>query len=304
MSDNIYFRPAIPLLVSLICGILFGSGLAGYEIWATAAAIVCTGFCLRRFLRKENALILPIVLFVSLGYLSVQPWVSSRLPANHIFHYTDTHRWDITGRIADEPRKLNNRTRFHLQATSLDGDGRTPRAVSGKLRVTALGNIPDLAAGDWVRFNSRIRSLTNFKNPGGFDYKKYMAFKGIRASAYLKGDTLVVIDKHPLGGFFRIIERVRSTFAGLIEKAGHTQVQGVLKALIIGDRSQISAETRQAFNRAGVGHLLAISGLHIGIVATVACGVFHQLFTRFKTFLWRAWTPKGAARLYQLPGFC
>ncbi len=303
MSDNIYFRPAIPLLVSLICGILFGSGLAGYEIWATAAAIVCTGFCLRRFLRKENALILPIVLFVSLGYLSVQPWVSSRLPANHIFHYTDTHRWDITGRIADEPRKLNNRTRFHLQATSLDGDGRTPRAVSGKLRVTALGNIPDLAAGDWVRFNSRIRSLTNFKNPGGFDYKKYMAFKGIRASAYLKGDTLVVIDKHPLGGFFRIIERVRSTFAGLIEKAGHTQVQGVLKALIIGDRSQISTETRQAFNRAGVGHLLAISGLHIGIVATVAFGFFHRLMTRFKPFLWRAWTRKGAALLSLLPVF-
>ena len=87
MSDNIYFRPAIPLLISLICGILFGSGIAGYAIWATVAAIVCIGFCLRQIFRKKNARILPIVLFVSLGYLSVQPWVSPRLSGNHILHY-------------------------------------------------------------------------------------------------------------------------------------------------------------------------------------------------------------------------
>ncbi len=302
MSANIYFRPAIPLLISLICGILFGSGIAGYAIWATAAAIVCIGFCLRQIFRKKNARILPIVLFVSLGYLSVQPWVSPRLSVNHILHYSGTQRWDITGRIVDEPRKINYRTRFQLQVTSLGGDGQT-RAVSGKLRVTAVGNIPDLSAGDWVRFNSRIRSLSNFKNPGGFDYKKYMAFKGIRVSTYIKGDTLVIIDKHPVGGFFHIIESVRSTFAGLIEKSGHTQAQGVYKALIIGDRSQISPETRQAFNRAGVGHLLAISGLHIGIVATVAFGFFHWLMTRFKPFLWRAWTRKGAALSSLLPIF-
>jgi len=302
MSDNFFFRPAIPLLISLICGILLGSGLAGYGIWVIAAVIVSTGLCLRQTLHKKNALILPILLFVSLGYLSIQPWVSPRLPDNHILHTTDTHRWDITGRIANAPEKSNNLTRFHLQVTSLGGDGQTC-SVSGNLRVTVVGELPELFAGDWVRLNSRIRPVSNFKNPGGFDYKRYMALKGIRASAYTKGDTLVVIHKHPVGGFFRIIENARRTFAGLTEKSNHTQAQGVLKALIIGDRSQISAETRQAFNRAGVGHLLAISGLHIGIVATVAFGFFHRLMTRFKPFLWRAWTRKGAALLSLLPVF-
>ena len=201
MSDNIYFRPAIPLLISLICGILFGSGLAGYEIWATAVAIACTGFCLRQIFRQKNVLILPILLFVSLGYLSVQPWASPRLPANHILHYTDTHRWDITGRIANAPRKINNRTRFHLQVTSLGGDGQT-RVVSGKLRVTAVGYLPDLSIGDWVRFNSRIRSLANFKNPGGFDYKKYMAFKAFGQPDILKETPLLSSIGIRRGDFF------------------------------------------------------------------------------------------------------
>jgi competence protein ComEC len=303
MSDNIYFRPAIPLLISLICGILIGSELTGYEIWAMAAAVVCAGLCLRQIVRKKNARFLPFVLFIFLGYLSVQPWVSPRLPANHILHYTDTHRWDITGRVADEPRKINNRTRFHLQVTSLGVDAQI-HDVSGTLRVTAVGDVPDLSVGDEVRFNSRIRSLTNFKNPGGFDYKRYMAFKGIRATAYLKGDMLVFIKKYPDRGFFKIIKKARSRFAGLIDDSGYARVQGVFKALIIGDRSQISPETRQAFNRAGVGHLLAISGLHIGIVATVAFGFFRWLMARFKPLLWRAWTRKGAALVSLLPVLC
>ena len=299
-NANICFRPVTPLLAAHIAGIKTGSGLAGYEIWAATIVLVCSILCLRQIFRKQNAFILPMLLFVSLGYLSIQPWVSPRLPTNHILHYLEPQRWDITGRIANAPRKTNNRTRFDLQVTSLNGDGQT-RLVTGKLRVTAVGELPDLSAGDWVQLNSRIRPLSNFKNPGGFDYKKYMAFKGIWATAYTKGDALVVINKHSAGDFIQILENARREFAELVEKSYFPQAKGVLKALIIGDRSQISAETRQAFNRAGVGHLLAISGLHIGIVATVSFGIFHWLMTRFKPLLWRAWTRKGAALLSLLP---
>jgi len=302
MTARIFFRPAIPLLISLICGILLGSDFPETEIWVGTVAIVWAGFCLRYIYRKKTVLIVPILLFVSLGYLSIQPWVSPRLPANHIIRYTNTHRWDILGRIDQQPRQLNGRTRFDLQVASLGRNGQT-FAVGGKLRVTARGDIPDLAIGDNVLLNSRIRSPTNFKNPGGFDYKRYMAFQGIQATAYVKGDKVVVTDKHPADGFLRIINNVRNTYVALIEKSGHTQAQGVLKALIIGDRSQISDETRQVFNRSGAGHLLAISGLHIGIVATVAFVFFHWLMVRIKPLLWRAWTRKGAAILSLLPVF-
>lgn len=300
MSDKIYFRPAIPLLISMICGIVIGSDFSGYEIWAAASAIICAGFSCLNVFRKKSVLISPVLLFVSLGYLSIQPWVSPRLADNHIIHYADTHSWVITGRIATQPRRIDDRTRFHLLAISLGGDGQTSM-VGGKLRVTAVGVVPFLAVGDTVRFTSRIRPLASFKNSGGFDYRRYMAYKGILASAYAKGNKLVVIDKNAVGGFRQIIDSARSTFAGLVEKSGFTSAQGIFKALIIGDRSQISPETRQDFNRAGVGHLLAISGLHIGIVATVAFGFFHHLTAMIKAFLWRAWTRKAAALLSLLP---
>jgi competence protein ComEC len=75
----------------------------------------------------------------------------------------------------------------------------------------------------------------------------------------------------------------------------------VLKALIVGDRSAIDRPLREAFNRAGVGHLLAISGLHIGIVASVAFLFFKWLMAYVRPLLWKAWTRKAAAMLSLLP---
>ncbi|MBW1644247.1 MAG: DNA internalization-related competence protein ComEC/Rec2, partial [Deltaproteobacteria bacterium] len=66
-------------------------------------------------------------------------------------------------------------------------------------------------------------------------------------------------------------------------------------------RQQIPQDLRDAFNRSGVGHLLAISGLHIGIVATVAFMIFSWMLSRFKLFLFNAWVKQGAAILSFMP---
>jgi competence protein ComEC len=300
MNDRIYFRPLIPLLISLMGGILLGSRLAGFATGIGMLAVVCAGFSLMGLLRSKPAFCMPILLFIFLGYLSIQPWLSPRVPAHHISHYTDSQRWDILGQIDNQPSQIQNRTSFDLRVASLDADHQT-HAVAGLLRVTAVGGRPDIAVGDKIRFKSRMRSITNYKNPGGFDYKRFMAFKGISATAYVRGDRIHIVEKSPPAAVFQMVHRVRSTFAGLVEKSGTPDVQGVLKAIIIGDRTRISDATRQSFNRAGVGHLLAISGLHIGIVATVAFAFLHWLMGWIKPLLRHAWTRKTAALLSLVP---
>jgi len=300
MNDRIYFRPLIPLLISLMGGILLGSRLTGFEAGIGILALVGAGTSLMSLYRGKPALFMPVLLFVCLGYLSIQPWLSPRLPADHIKHYTNSQRWDILGQVEDQPSQIKNRTRFILRVVSLDAAQQT-HAVVGLLRVTVVGDPPDIAVGDRIRFNSRIRSITNFKNPGGFDYKRYMAFRGIYATAYIRAERISIVEKSPPAVVFQMLNRVRRRFADLVEKSGTPEVQGVLKALIIGDRSRITDTTRQNFNRAGVGHLLAISGLHIGIVATVAFAFSHWLMGWIKPLLWRAWTRKTAALLSLVP---
>jgi len=295
-----YFRPAIPLLLCLIGGILLGSEFSGHEIWALAALFLGAAFGLGRICFRKPGLVGPILLFFALGYLSIAPWASPRFSANHVIHFADSGRWDISGRIAGRPQFINHRARFILQVASL-GDGRQTYAVTGKLRVTAVGELPELAAGDELQFAGRLRSITNFKNPGGFDYRRHMAFEGVWATSYVTGDRLVVLDKNRASGLSQIINKARTRFIQLSQNSGTPGARAVLSALIIGDRTRIPLETRQSFNRAGLGHLLAISGLHIGIVATVAFVFFHGLMVRFKPLLWRAWTRKAAALLSLVP---
>ena len=300
MSDRIYFRPLIPLLISLMGGILLGSRFAGLATAFGVLAVVGGGYSLVCFYRRTSVLLMPLLLFAAVGYLSIQPWLAPRIPNNHIQNYTGTRRWDISGQIAEQPWQIGNRTRFDMRVVSLDADHQT-LAASGLLRVTVVGDRPDIHVGDKIRFKSRMRPISNFKNPGGFDYKRYMAFKGILATAYARGGQLKITEKSSPSGISQTINRVRNRFADLVENSGSPEVQGVLKALIIGDRTQISESIRQHFNRAGVAHLLAISGLHIGIVAAVAFALFNWLSGWVKPLLWRAWTRKSAALLSLAP---
>ncbi|MBU4067671.1 MAG: DNA internalization-related competence protein ComEC/Rec2 [Proteobacteria bacterium] len=301
MTSRIYSRPVIPMLVSMILGLACGSWLPGYEVCAYFIILICTGLIIYFILQRKTALILPVILFFAFGYLSLQSWIAPKFPSNHIINFLDSQKRKIVGLIDENPIIYKNRLKFVIQTRTLGEDKGNNFPVTGKILVTARGNFPEIAVGDKVSFTGKIRSIRNFKNPGGFDYKKYMAFKKIWGTSYVQGEDLVVIKKHSKTGMGGAIEDFRSKISDLIDNTGKDDKKGVLKALIIGDRNSISKNLQEAFNRAGVGHILAISGLHIGIVATVAFFFFKWIFSYFKFLLWNALTLKVAAILSLFP---
>jgi competence protein ComEC len=202
--------------------------------------------------------------------------------------------------VDSHPVEFSYLKKFVLRADTLKHKKVTYR-VTGRIRVTVSGQGPVFARGDRVVFRSRLRQPRNFNNPGGFNYRRYMAFKGLWRTAYTKGSRLQVVHRESSGDLTSQLNDVRRALAALIDRAGKGPSAAVLKALVIGDRTAISSEVRDEFNRAGVGHVLAISGLHIGIVATVAFFFFHKLLRLVRPLLWRAWTRKGAAILSLVP---
>jgi len=226
--------------------------------------------------------------------------VSPNFPANHIHFFSEEISWQVTGTVDSPPVESKYLTRFILCADTLKHKKLSYRA-SGKIRVSVRGPGPDIARGDRVVFHSRLREIRNFNNPGGFNYQRTMAFQKIWRSAYTQGSRLKVVHKNSSMDLPQRVNNARLAVAALIDRAGKQQSGAVLKALVIGDRSAISTDAREAFNRAGVGHILAISGLHIGIVATVAFVFFQKLLCLIAPLLWRAWTRKGAAILSLFP---
>ena len=231
----------------------------------------------------------PLLFFIALGYLAIQPWIVPRFPANHIIHTVDSGKWQISGVIDQNPIKDKRRQRLILDTLTLGRDN-VYSVVTGKLRVTVYDQGPELSRGDQISFRGNIRSFRNFKNPGGFDYRRYMAFKGVWGSSSTQGQRIVLLKRVPSAVFQEFMDKCRDTISMLIKKTPEGEHRGVLKALISGERSQISPLLREAFNRAGVGHLLAISGLHIGIVASTAFLFFLWPLSRFRLLLWKAWT--------------
>jgi competence protein ComEC len=300
MIDNIYSRPLIPILIAMIAGIICGVGLPGYRIWAYAVLMISAGRIVWCIMRHKTDAYYPIILFFSLGYLSIQPWIDPKFPSNHIVHFADTRKWHIVGIIDSHPVKKDHRTSFILTTQSL-GEHNTFTPTTGKIRVTVAGENIDIARGDRIRFDSKIRSIRSFNNPGGFNYRRYMAFKRVWGAAYTREDKMLVMDRASGGWLTKRIDAARRKISLLIEKTGEGEHRGVLKALILGERSHISPHLREAFHRAGIGHLLAISGLHIGIVASAAFFFFAWFFSRFEFFLWKAWTRKGAAIFSFIP---
>jgi competence protein ComEC len=310
---SLYARPLLPLLLSFITGILLGDRFSGYT--PLAVLPVLAGFLLtaHAVLRSVRIRFWPLILFLCLGYLAIQPWGSPRLPENHISRFADGGVRRITGRVATVPEVSNGRIKFFLNAETLsdeggDGGSADERSdgglpVVGTIRVTGPAEGPELIVGDRIGLEGRLRRPRNFHNPGGFDYERFMALKGVRAMVYARKGTLhrLSSDFSGEGKAGHAVTGGRKAVAAFFDRLSEGEGADLLKALVVGDRSAIDPATREAFTRAGAAHLLAISGLHVGIVAAAAFGLFAWLLSRSRILLWRAWTRKGAALLTFLP---
>lgn len=301
-TDVPYYRPAIPVTLAVVAGILLGEGLPGFFFPALLLLLgAATGmaWCLRR---RQPGGWSPLLACLATGYLAMVPWVSPVHGPGHLAHYLDTGYWRIHGTVVDEPSVRFDRTRVVLNVSTLSRE-EGPQPVRGRIRLTVMGEVP-LTPGDQVTFPARIRPFRNFKNPGGFDYCRHMAFQGIYGSAWVQAKKLRRSQNPATSRFRRLIPGVRHRLARMIDEAGGdggADEKAVLKALVFGDRSGIDSGLRERFNRSGVGHLLAISGLHVGIVATLAFALFHRIFSLFPPLLWRGWSRQWAAAATLVP---
>lgn len=299
-ATHFYRRPFIPLTAALVVGIAVGAEVPGGEPWALAMTLACGLGTARCLIRRRPAAVLPLLLFAALGYLSLQAWIDPRFPENHVSRFADSGPWRILGVVDARPLEFESRSQFVLRVERL-ASAAEARAATGLLRVTVTGASIALQHGDRVALYGRIRPIRSFNNPGGFDYRRHMAYREIWASAAVGGADLERLEPQTEPGIGGAIDRMRSAVAGRIDQADLGPAAGVLKALVMGDPSGVPPDVRLAFMRTGTSHILAISGLHLTIVASIAFALFRWLLSWVPLAIQHAWTRKGAAVLTLLP---
>ena len=280
----------------------------GYGLFLGALSFslgVCLLFTLPE-LPSAWALGLPAVAF---AWLSLY-WAPARLPCllmlgalwahlaaeerlGHPFP-ADLTRADLRleGRVASLPEVKVGSTRFQFL---VEQAWRGPELVTfrGPVRLSWQG-APALWVGERRALGVRLKPPHGFANAGGFDYERWLFQQGLLATGYVREDgDLGLLDAGP-GPF--VLDRWRQHLG---ERLGRvltdSPARGVMLALVLGERSAISAEQWAMLTRTGVNHLVAISGMHVGLVAASVFFLIRWAWSRHPGLVLRLAAPRAGA---------
>ncbi|MBP5582817.1 MAG: ComEC family competence protein [Bacteroidales bacterium] len=124
--------------------------------------------------------------------------------------------------------------------------------------------------GDLIVFNSNLQRIKNSGNPLEFDYEGYMAKQGIYYSAYIKSDDYSILHNGYQKGIKYYSCKIRSYLINIYRKFDFSEKElGVLEALTLGYKNDLDEDTKSAFQSSGAMHVLAVSGLHTGIIMMI-----------------------------------
>ncbi len=174
------------------------------------------------------------------------------------------------------------RTVVGFQAEAIR-DGENWRRVTGYARLIVDGQLLGFRGGDRVRIVGSLGSLQPPKNPGEFDFAAYARGDRRLCSIHCPWPECVVKLSGPspwnIGAWLR---RGRGYCHQVLEKHLDDPQRGVATALLLGIRETIEGDLEDAFIQTGTLHLLAISGLHVGLMAAIVFRLWGWLWRREK----------------------
>ncbi|MDX2456167.1 MAG: ComEC/Rec2 family competence protein, partial [Gammaproteobacteria bacterium] len=171
----------------------------------------------------------------------------------------------VEGMLLDIPKSVApGKTRFLFQLERLDA-GAGWSDFHGKVRLSNYAVIESMEGGERWRLAVRLKRPRGFSNPGGFDYERWLFEQRIIATGYIRKDPANQrLQSGVLNGITAVRHRLMKTIDGMDNPPASL---GMVQALTVGDRSDISVQQWNTLRATGTSHLMAISGLHISLVA-------------------------------------
>lgn len=281
-------RPLFLPLLFLMAGIYFGSflniagsGFTIFSIFIIISIILCV--LIYKIMPKGSLFIILLLVFL-IGFLNIQRYQFSANQENHITNYLNAGKQSWEGIVIDNPDTYPDKTVLIVRMVRTKQDA-IYQAVSGNIRLVIP---PDLnfRYGDYIRFSATLKKNVSFHNPGGFDYERYMNMKNIFASAYIYNKSQIILLRKDKASHLRSkLEDYRLYLQELLNQYSSSPQKEVIEAMTLGNKRGISTELRDSFNKTGTSHLLAISGLHIGMVFMTGFFLFSFLLKRSEYLL-------------------
>jgi competence protein ComEC len=277
-------------LIATCVGLVAGTFIPALTLpWCfCCAAVLFLALVLRLFGRWRSAYVSFFLFFFLLAFLR------SALP---LVEHPDIEKLGDLGRklsITATVGKVvilnDGRARIDLDTVALSDSGVAfDLAAPLALRLYIESYQGDLLPGDEILFSSRLRRPRLFGIPGEFNWPRYLAAEGIDMTAWVKSDQVLVLAAR--GGFSvqRSITAWKQQVAGFLTQVLPQSQVVLVRALLLGEGQLIETGQRRILAGSGISHLYAISGLHLGMIATFGYLLLLPLYRR--SVLLTLWQP-------------
>ena len=272
-------RPVVAVTICYIAGIAVGRlwlvdhsrvlWLVGLVLIAAAAAIY----------RK----ILPLFtagLFLAVAAAGAAAFIFASSPApGGVLDYAGAPIY-VEGTVVDEPLLYDDHIAYRLRVEAVETkEGRF--SVPGTLQVQVYGTEQEpYWYGERLRLRGAIVEPRGMRNPGGFDYRFYLRSQGIDALIYPKPLQVKSLGSGETGLLPAAAQALRSRMVERIEANLPSPAAELLIAVLFGQRHRLPEDVQENFTMSGTGHLMAVSGLHVGLVAALILGLWRRLGLR------------------------
>jgi len=262
-------KPAVKIAIPFITGIIIGNVVAVNTYYCLMVTAILCLFLLWSF-RYENSPFVPVLiiaLIISLGFLSITHDNENIKKINSAYRELYGRKVDLIGWITDRKDYYNGAAYVTIKPIMLKVDD-TPIGIQGKFLIIRNEEKKKYDYGDLVRAQGMVTAPRAVRNPGGFNYKKYLNRQGVYAILRQRSEDLFLIKSGDEGNVIRreIIMPVKKIAEERINASFGKEEAEILKAVLIGEREGINPEIREAFTKSGIIHILAVSGLHVGFV--------------------------------------
>ena len=293
----------LPVLLGLGIGLYFALP-AEPPTWLGLAGIAAAGGFGWLGRRRTVPLVAALALGVlALGFAAVQ-WRTVFVAAPVLDHRLGPI--SVVGRVVavEILPRAGRVTLDRLRIASL-----SPVQTPERARLRLAGNQPRLAPGDWIRLRAVLSPPPPPAAPGAFDFQRQSFFRQLGAVGFSLG--AATVEKRPRvegpAAFGFALERLRQRISERVLAGLDGTPGAIAAALMTGTRGAIPVEVMAAIRDSGLAHLLAISGLHIGLVAGIlfvglrgALALVPPLALRYPIKKWAAVAALAGALAYAL----
>jgi len=205
---------------------------------------------------------------------------------HHIEHHPQWigNKTGLIKLVLNEP--LSKKTNAYKAEASILAiqNGKYWEAQKGKviLYFSKTTDLQKLDYGTVIVTAKPLQPIANAGNPGGFQYKPYMLFKGITHQLYLSDQEYILANKQQKNSGVAFLFKTRKTaLATLQQYIPNQRERGVAEALLLGYRDELDRGLVQMYSNTGVVHIIAISGMHLGLIYGIIL-LFIRPFRKYK----------------------